>query len=275
MSGTKIPFSNSAMSDDSDPASMLLLDRATEGELSRAEAAELERLGLADDQSFDALVGAVAAGFTAIDEPLPERLCGRLEAEAAWLARAPVAFQPLRQSPQAVDDALESIGPVTRSIMGPLGWLGWAAAAVAAVVAVMVWTGGESFRGAASRDALLAQGALRVSWQPWSDDTSSSETDKATGEVIWSDDLQSGVMVFRDLPRLDGSVYQLWIVDAERGFEQRISGGIFNGGPGEIAVPIEPRLAVNRAAAFAITIEKPGGTWVSDMDRKALIATVQ
>lgn len=275
MSGTNPPFRNSTPRDESDRATTLLLDRALDGELSRVDTDELERLGLAGDREFDAIVGALAAGFSEIDEPLPDRVFGRLEAEAKWFVRPPVAFQPVRQSPQAVDDALESMSPVTRSIMGPLGWLGWAAAAIAAVLAVMVWTGGEVYRGAASRDALLAQGAVQVSWQPWSDETSTSETAEATGEVIWSDDLQSGVMVFRDLPRLDDAVYQLWIVDAERGFEQRISGGIFNGAPGEIAVPIEPRLAVNRAAAFAITIEKPGGTWVSEMDRKALIATVQ
>jgi len=31
---------------------------------------------------------------------------------------------------------------------------------------------------------------------------------------------------------------------------------------------------VNKAAAFAITIEKPGGTWVSDMTRRVNIAPV-
>ncbi len=56
--------------------------------------------------------------------------------------------------------------------------------------------------------------------------------------------------------------------------QQRISGAIFDGssGSGELYVPIDPKLTVRKAAAFAVTIEQPGGTWVSDMKRRVVIA---
>jgi hypothetical protein len=41
---------------------------------------------------------------------------------------------------------------------------------------------------------------------------------------------------------------------------------------GELVVPIRPAIEVQGAAAFAVTIEKVGGTWVSDMKRRVVIA---
>ena len=93
--------------------------------------------------------------------------------------------------------------------------------------------------------------------------------------MVWSDSAQAGYMTFAGLPALEGSAYQLWIIDAERGLAQRISGGVFNGdaegGPLRVAIDETP-IPVNSAAAFAVTIEKPGGTWVSDMSRRVVIA---
>jgi hypothetical protein len=84
------------------------------------------------------------------------------------------------------------------------------------------------------------------------------------------------VMEFTNLPALDPNkeCYQLWIIDS-RGMEQRISGGCFNaapGGKGVTTVVIKPGIQVVGAAAFAVTIERPEGTWVSDMKRRVVIA---
>ena len=58
--------------------------------------------------------------------------------------------------------------------------------------------------------------------------------------------------------------YQLWIVDPER--DQRpVDGGVFDvpSGGGEVIIPIDPKLRIKSPAAFAITLEKPGGVVVS------------
>jgi hypothetical protein len=90
-------------------------------------------------------------------------------------------------------------------------------------------------------------------------------------------------MTFSNLPALQpGEQYQLWIIDKRgladaTGQSMRISGGVFDGGidmvgKGELVVPIVPAIQVQGAAAFAVTIEKTGGTWVSDMKRRVVIA---
>ena len=102
-----------------------------------------------------------------------------------------------------------------------------------------------------------------------------AEIKDVSGSVTWSDQAQCGVLTLHGLPELRDSVYQLWIIDAERGMSQRISGAIFQSDGKDTAVVIDPRLPVNRAAAFALTIEQPGGTWVSDMSRRVVIAARQ
>jgi hypothetical protein len=115
--------------------------------------------------------------------------------------------------------------------------------------------------------------AVKLAWSDWSDATVACEKPGVKGELVWADSIQKGVMRFANLPVLDATKekYQLWIIDS-RGMEQRISGGVFNSTAGECYVVIEPGIEVDRAAAFAITIERPGGVWVSDMKRRVVIA---
>ncbi len=87
-------------------------------------------------------------------------------------------------------------------------------------------------------------------------------------------------MRFVGLPKNDPSVeqYQLWILDPERD-DEPVDGGVFDsdgsGKNGEFFVLIDPKLNVVSPAAFAITIEKPGGVVVSSQERLPLIAMVQ
>ena len=68
--------------------------------------------------------------------------------------------------------------------------------------------------------------------------------------------------------------YQLWIIDPERDAEP-IDGGVFDvASSGEVVVPIQAKLKVLKPAAFAITIEKPGGVVVSTQERLPLLAQV-
>ncbi|HRJ49617.1 MAG TPA: anti-sigma factor, partial [Phycisphaerales bacterium] len=120
---------------------------------------------------------------------------------------------------------------------------------------------------------------VRAQWGDWD----APEIAGVTGEVVWSDARQAGYMRFTGLPANNPTreQYQLWIVD-ERGLvdptgqSARISGGVFDvpadGSP--VVIPISPAIKVGKAQLFAITIEKPGGTWVSDMTRRVSIAAV-
>lgn len=81
-------------------------------------------------------------------------------------------------------------------------------------------------------------------------------------------------MTFRNLSPNDPTQrqYQLWVVDPSRD-KHPVDGGVFdiascpadaNTTPsGEVIVPIVCKLPVASPAAFALTVEKPGGVVVS------------
>jgi hypothetical protein len=97
-----------------------------------------------------------------------------------------------------------------------------------------------------------------------------------TGGVVWDNERQRGFL------RLSGVVvnepsraqYQLWIFDAGRDERYPVDGGVFDVPPGrsEVVVPFVPARPVLRPTAFAITVERAGGTVVST--REKLVAVV-
>jgi len=96
----------------------------------------------------------------------------------------------------------------------------------------------------------------------------------ASGSVIWSSELQAGVMVLDGLDVNDASdlQYQLWIVDTRREGPP-VDGGVFDvGSEGEVEIPIDAKLIVGEPGAFVITVERPGGVVVSGQDRVAMVA---
>ncbi len=258
----------------------LLADRALFG-LDEHEEAELRALIAADpnlgadlleSSEFDVIVArADAAMSPSLD--LPVALRDRLnQAGAQWSGVASAGTH----SPAIAGTIRPASAPPSRA------WMGWVAAAAALVLAATAWwprlSGGsrpmpierqfESFA--------AAPGAVRAPWAPFNalDNGAPPETSGVTGEVVWNQAEQRGYLKFKGLPANDPAreQYQLWIVDAKRGLDQRISGGVFNAATGETLVPIEPRLHVDQAAVFAVTIERPGGTWVSDMKRRVVLA---
>lgn len=120
--------------------------------------------------------------------------------------------------------------------------------------------------------------AVTLGWNDWDNEGAPPEITDVRGDIVWSDTEQHGFMRFVGLPPNDPSQcqYQLWIIDAERGMSQRINGGVFNCSSDDTELIIEiaePDIPVSRAAAFALTIEQPGGVWVSDMTRRVVIAS--
>ncbi len=265
----------------------LLCDRALVG-LSAAEQLELQTLlvkhGLHEDavELESSAAAAELSMMTAADSyQIPADVSQRLQKAGSLWCEA-VA---LRGAQPIATPVLATISPQRPqvSIGARMGWL--AAAAAIVLAAVAWWPSASTGPGAGSPQRELATmleqapaDLVKASWGDWD----SPEIAGVKGEVVWSDAEQRGFMRFVGLPKNDPSLerYQLWIIDS-RGMEQRISGGVFDGpgcvgsyqtADGAVIVPITPGIKVVGAAAFAVTIEKPQGTWVSDMKRRVVIA---
>ncbi|MGP1273496.1 MAG: anti-sigma factor domain-containing protein, partial [Phycisphaerales bacterium] len=184
---------------------------------------------------------------------------------------APLRFTP---TPEA--------RPAAPVLAGSLGWL--AAAACLALAVVAWWPSGGSqvepiVESVAApevlRERLVREAADLVSWrwQAWGDEYAG-----VTGDVVWSEERQEGYMLLAGLPVNDpkASQYQLWIVESSRGVPletEPVDGGLFNvTDEGEIVVPIRAKLPCRGVAAFAVTLEPPGGVVVSDQSRKVVLA---
>lgn len=268
---------SASMPTDGDRLLDLLAERAVEG-LDAQSREELERLLAASDEfGGDELELAAAAADLAMmgdAGAMPAHVRARIEAQA----EAHVSGNTQRSD---VAGRIGGGGPVP-------GWTGWLAAAAAIAMAFAAWmrpsapgvVGGEAPTIARSvevvDDFIAEHPSVKVAqWSDWDN----PEVAGVEGRVVWSETDQTGYMTFEGLRSNDPGAeqYQLWIID-ERGMGQRISGAIFDAqdpdGDGTVVVRIDPRIRVRNAAAFAVTIEQPGGTWVSDMERRVVIASL-
>lgn len=263
----------------------LLAARATEG-LNAAESAELEQLlqqhPQVDEFQFDSAAAVLASAFAspessaALPPSVQQKIMSQIDA-ASSLRVAP----PLRVSDDSRNQAatLPIRSTPRPSVFGNMGWL---AAAACLGLAIFAWL--PKLKGPQTLDsntvARFAQthaDSFSISWADFNalDTQEPPELRNVTGQVTWSDAAQSGYMRFSNLPKNDPSQesYQLWIVDAERGLSQRVSGAVFNASStGETIVEIQPQLPISKAAVFAVTIERPGGVVVSDMSRRVTLA---
>jgi hypothetical protein len=231
-------------------------------------------------ESFDR---AAATVFLAHDDPskrvpMPSQVSKLLEATAiGWCAA--VQSGVTGNNPQgrevvhAADDRRRPMGVFERR---RAKWRIPLAGALAASLAVACWLlfarGGE-LDVVSQRASLVASAndLVRWEWSAWDNPAMQG----VTGDVVWSDKEQRGYMRLTGLPVNDPTVeeYQLWIVDGRRGLESRFNGGVFDvTKPGEVIVPINSELKVDGPQLFAITVEKPGGTGISDMKRRAVLA---
>jgi anti-sigma-K factor RskA len=254
------------MSMAADRITELLAQRATEG--LAADQDRLLRQALAANPDLDAEAvdrAAAAANVALISKPqgMPAHLRAAIERDAAQFFGGPT-----RQTPTPIRPAQSSPAP----------WP-WLAAAAALVLAIAGWwPQGEVSIPTASAEAqyaeLLAANALELNWTATEDATAL----EASGTVLWDQPSQMGFMRFSGLAANDPTQfqYQLWIFDAARGEQYPVDGGVFDipAGTREITVPIDPRLPINEAILFAVTVEQPGGVVVSTRERITVLAEV-
>jgi hypothetical protein len=246
----------------------LLADRALFG-LSETENRELEKLLTAmpdvDPDEFERI--AAAAQLANLDEQneLPAELSRKILAQVREVAAR-------NQKNSA------TIGLQTISRREMFAWFATAAAVLVAAFFASTLAGQQVAQlSPAELKAELTRtkdGVTQVAWAAGPDEAGKG----ATGEVLWSNKRQKGVMSFRGLPSNDPtkSQYQLWIFDTAQDEMYPVDGGVFDipSGAEEVLIPIDAKLPVVDPTLFAITIEKPGGVVVSSRERLPLLAKV-
>ncbi|MBX3323342.1 MAG: anti-sigma factor [Phycisphaeraceae bacterium] len=260
----------------------LLTQQAT-GALTDSEQLELNKLMAANpDIPLDALDLAAAAlelAFLRDIEPMPDSIRQRLfRAADQWNAS-------LQSSTADNSIAIGGPGPIPISPATRPNWFAWtgwiaAAAAIAFALVVKQPSSPSPLDAAQARQALLAAStdARTANWlsldkSPLAAPAPHPLDQGVVGDIIWSDTANEGYMRIKGIAANDPREfqYQLWIFDANRGgLEQNpVDGGVFDvrlTDSGEVIIPIDPKLRVNRATIFAVTKEPPGGVVVSDRD---------
>ena len=248
------------------------------GDLSDEEHARAESILKTEASSTDILeeLERTAAGVQLTllkdaERALPESLAHRIRQDGMRLVGAEPVSEIVTPVRPTIELAKSDNGVSRRE------WVAWLCAAAALLIAVAMWSGSESAEKTASiaREELIRNtpSILQVDW-------SAGKTpfdEHVSGDVVWDAISQKGYMRFENMPVNDPTVeqYQLWIIDPERD-DEPVDGGVFDiTATGEVVVEIDAKLNVISPAAFAITIEKPGGVVVSTQERLPLLAAVQ
>jgi anti-sigma-K factor RskA len=274
----------------------LLIKQVTEG-LSSAEQRELDVLDTetasAYLRDFERAAAAVTLAAGTDGQALPPHLAQRIarnaeEHFAALAGAAPPAAASVSSLADARAGRLDAAAPgAARSSRS--GTYGWLAAAACLVLAVIGWLRTPAppelppvaalppppmvapvppapppQTPAQARAALLAKSdAVKVTLGATKDPAARG----VSGDVVWDPATQKGFLHFVGLASNDPAVkqYQVWIFDAARDQRYPIDGGVFDvpADANEVVIPFNASLAVSRAAAFAVTVEKAGGVVVS------------
>jgi anti-sigma-K factor RskA len=253
-----------------------LLAAEAVGGLEPQESAELEELmsagtGLERDELMT-VASLMQVGFLRQDAKNQERMPDELRAKLAQQAKDFFDKGPAQTDPTPVSNIETARRVRDEKAAGKSRWLstdraGWYLAAALALAFVIVRGGPDTAstpEQTPDRAALLAAAGVVVA--PWAASAAAEGYENVTGDVVWSTETQSGYMRLSGLVanNPESAQYQLWIVDPNRD-EKPVDGGVFDvpAGQGEVVIPIDPKLRIESPAAFAITLEKPGGVVVS------------
>jgi hypothetical protein len=258
----------------------LAIKQLTEG-LSPAEQRALDvmdtELASAYSRDLERAAAAITLAGSLGKEPLPAALSARIAQQAAahFAASSPVEdLGKARAQPPAPQRAR-------------YGGYGWLAAAACLVLAIFGWERSAPPlapvavvtpapvivpppvqpvppTAAEERAALLAKtDSLKIPLGATKDPAAVG----VIGDVVWDPVTQRGFLHFAGLAPNDPAIhqYQIWIFDAGRDKRYPVDGGVFDvpANAGEVVIPIRASLMVRKPAAFAVTLEKPGGVVVS------------
>ncbi|MGO8858811.1 MAG: anti-sigma factor domain-containing protein [Steroidobacteraceae bacterium] len=271
----------------------LLVKQVTEG-LSPAEQRALDVLdsALASEHLREFERAAAAITLAAPVQALPPSLRARLEEQAQIHAASATHVRSLRPTGTAAAKARR----VSRS-----GAAGWFAAAACLLLALFGWFRSPPSSVAPTADIHVTVPPATMPPVPAPKEPPTAAEERATllaktesrkitlgatkdpaaagvtGDVVWDPATQKGFLHFVGLAPNDPQVhqYQLWIFDGGRDKRYPVDGGVFNvpANSGEVVIPIHAELPIVKLAAFAVTIEKPGGVVVSSRDHVIVLGT--
>jgi anti-sigma-K factor RskA len=255
----------------------LLIKQVTEG-LSPAEQRALDVLDTEVASAFQRDLERAAAGVTLAGSagraPLPAALAERLAQQAAnhFASASKIAdLGAARRVPQRARNRVGSYGGWLAAaaclVLAIIGWQRTPPAAPAIVVAPpapLVPAEKPLPTPAEERATLLAKSdSLKITLGATKDPAAAG----MSGDVVWDPVTQRGFLHFAGLAANDPAVhqYQIWIFDAGRDKRYPVDGGVFDvpANASEVVIPIRAALMVLKPAAFAVTVEKPGGVVVS------------
>lgn len=271
----------------------LLTDRVLFG-LTPEQEAELKELeekypDVKGDESFDLTAGAINLAKVKTIEPMPEHLRTKILANADEFfdkhekTANVINFQPkLREvAPAASGNMLKNADSPAKA--SAWQWLGWAFAAAACIaLAVNLWFSKTPIQipappqtMAEQREQLLKENPdiIKADWTP----ADPKQNQGISGDVVWSNSKQKGFMRLRGIPKneVGKETYQLWIFDANQDEKTPVDGGVFDvSETGEVIVPIDAKIKVEKPQMFAVTAEKPGGVVVSKREKLMTLAKV-
>jgi hypothetical protein len=277
----------------------LLIKQVTDG-LSPAEQRELDVLDSAVASEWrrelERAAAAISLAGSSDATPMPAALAQTIAQQAeqhfagARPAPEPTAAAADRKiASLEAERAVASLQRVPPSYGNRNGMYGWLAAAACLVLAAVGWLRAPVETApptaqmptppvviapirkpvtpptpAQERAALLAkEGSIKITLGGTKDPGSAG----MSGDVVWDPATQRGYMHFTGLAANDPSIhqYQIWIFDSTRDKRFPVDGGVFDvpANAVEVVIPIRATLMVRKPAAFAVTIEKPGGAVVS------------
>jgi len=267
----------------------LLIAQAT-GVLSDAEAKELRDLEkrfpeIKDDDSFELAAASFSIANLDTSEEMPVALQAKILADADKFFVSEKA-----ESTETAGEDYQKTFAFESPKRSVLQWLGWAFAAVACVaLAVNLWMTRNQTQTPQIVYVKETPSPTPPASQQFEQLRAASDTVKTTltnpknpneilGDVVWSDSQQKGFVRLRGVPVNDKTreQYQLWIVAANQDAKTPVDGGVFDvNESGEVIIPIDAKVKVQKPAAFAVTAERPGGVVVSKQEKVLAIGKTE